>query len=173
MNTSETLLPCPFCGGTDLTHEPARPWHFVQCNNKKCDGCSNSEQWNTRAVPSPVVDVDVAECFSILRKHIGYDYLNNKQRENIEAAHGYLQIIENAFKSIATIPDGWQPIETSPKDGQDLLLFYYGHYAVCYWNGYDWISSIQSNSDEYAPLIMDKATHWQPLPAAPKPTGDV
>ena len=62
----------------------------------------------------------------------------------------------------------WQPIETAPKDGQDVLLFFDGLYAVCFWDGYNWLSSIQSGSDEYSPLTMDRATHFMPLPSAPK-----
>lgn len=57
----------------------------------------------------------------------------------------------------------WEPIETAPKDGSEILLFFtthfskicVGHYAIGNW--------IESQGWS----IADKPTHWMPLPEPP------
>jgi len=73
----------------------------------------------------------------------------------------------------------WQPIETAPKDGTELLLF--GAFA---WNGYDdqtmtgstvgrWDSDerawVASNANPY--VDYGEPTHWMPLPDHPTEEG--
>ena len=68
----------------------------------------------------------------------------------------------------------WQPIDTAPKDGTDLLLFCredyrpagqlceymeVGSWGLSYFDVMSWIS------DAASPLTP---THWMPLPGAPK-----
>lgn len=63
----------------------------------------------------------------------------------------------------ALLPNnGWQPIETAPKDGATILL-------LCTSGGIaDGCWDIRDESWNYAYL---DPTHWQPLPAAPKLEG--
>lgn len=64
-------------------------------------------------------------------------------------------------------PDGWKPIESAPKDGTWVLLWwpYWSHHAImAYFDGGSWSSEgVLSDHDEPGP------THWQPLPASPSP----
>jgi hypothetical protein len=85
-------------------------------------------------------------------------------------------------------PEGWQPIETAPKDGAELLLFAPGRVTygawhtpsvtprIVYRDGFApepeyeefvpfWASWDGGFTDEHPP------THWMPLPAAPKQEG--
>ncbi|MEI3803141.1 DUF551 domain-containing protein [Agrobacterium sp. CCNWLW32] len=57
---------------------------------------------------------------------------------------------------------GWQPIETAPKDGSDVLLSspnWHGDVVVGCWSFEGWRD--REDSDKLEP------THWMPLPAAP------
>lgn len=84
----------------------------------------------------------------------------------------------------AVVPEGWRTIESAPKDGSDVLLYFpleglskdFDCVIICYWreasdnhNGrghWVWQSrAVRGYSDEYQP------THWQPLPAAPHSPG--
>lgn len=69
----------------------------------------------------------------------------------------------------------WQPIETAPKDGTDILLGYYptwpgldlgkGSCEVAFWHGIKntWCGRVLLNADgHFSP------THWMPLPPPPK-----
>ncbi len=68
----------------------------------------------------------------------------------------------------------WQPIETAPKDGTDILL-YYGLIDIGHWHQYKskkakrtgWKtrhSSYMPGEDPAMPL-----THWCPIPTPPPP----
>lgn len=76
-------------------------------------------------------------------------------------------------------PQGWQPIETAPKDGTRILMAVRGFVpAVAYWQNdrgvFDYLDAecmpderawqaMLANSFEWEP------THWMPLPEPPKP----
>jgi len=55
----------------------------------------------------------------------------------------------------------WQPIETAPKDGSEIIMFAMGDIGICYWsdkvNGWTWGLGKYFNSP----------THWMPLPKQP------
>lgn len=58
---------------------------------------------------------------------------------------------------------GWQPIESAPKDGSDVLLsspHWHGDVVVGCWSFEGWRD--REDSDKLEP------THWMPLPAAPE-----
>ena len=70
--------------------------------------------------------------------------------------------------------DGWQPIETAPKDGSDMLL--YGHGVLrsggVYAKGHHvgWSQVARDGSIYWAtrdPAVDCEPTHWRPLPEPP------
>lgn len=75
------------------------------------------------------------------------------------------------MESIFPINNGWLPIETAPNDGTiiDLWTNHGQREANCKWeNGswrYYWINSFESL--EWI-KIDDIATHWMPIPGAPR-----
>ena len=87
--------------------------------------------------------------------------------------------------------DGWQPIETAPRDGTSVLLFTACHGITQAWfsageweehyeygpqyNGPVWVcadDAFQIEVEEMGPDVDDMhhgtATHWQPLPPPPE-----
>lgn len=67
-----------------------------------------------------------------------------------------------AFQELEKL-DNWQPIETAPRDGRDVLLFdYSGVSVIGCWNI---IADDGFFSTEYLPV---DASHWMPLPEPPK-----
>jgi len=65
------------------------------------------------------------------------------------------------------VPQGWQPIETAPKDGTPILAW------ICWFDG-PCVHTGHFSSGEFWPDFRDAAsktpTHWMPLPAAPTPS---
>jgi hypothetical protein len=63
----------------------------------------------------------------------------------------------------------WQPIETAPKDGTEMLLYSpvdgvkSSHFEGGVWQGFPWRSPISRD------FQAAKPTHWMPLPEPPKP----
>jgi len=57
----------------------------------------------------------------------------------------------------------WQPIETAPKDGSDVLIYnpVSGEMFVCYWSKGRWKFAVHI-------VMKDEPTHWMPLPEPPK-----
>lgn len=68
------------------------------------------------------------------------------------------------------VREGWQPIETAPKDGKPILGVVDGDVGeISWWNGtykQHWIFTFD---DEYESV---KPTHWMPLPQPPASKGD-
>jgi len=78
----------------------------------------------------------------------------------------------------------WQPIETAPKDGTEILAAYVYHcdsngkrtadYSIVRWQDRAWIAlgdgqlAIESQGDTYTNYIRPFVTHWMPLPEPPK-----
>lgn len=74
----------------------------------------------------------------------------------------------------------WQPIETAPQDGRDVLVYglsageINGIFEVpgigvagrCDRTDYEGFNWRERNTDAYA--VWWKPTHWMPLPAAPE-----
>ena len=60
----------------------------------------------------------------------------------------------------------WQPIETAPKDGSDILGFAADAVnpaiVVCYWNKDGYFE------ESYFRELSVELTHWLPLPEPPK-----
>lgn len=80
------------------------------------------------------------------------------------SSHAVEKAVKAALASLARdgflLQQGWQPIETAPKVGRDLILLMTpsGFPQVAY-----------SNTWRQAGFSVEcKPTHWMPLPAAPK-----
>lgn len=73
--------------------------------------------------------------------------------------------------------DGWQPIETAPKDGTRIMLFCSGKYGAVFghWNKDQYSKKPRpywTNDKEQLWGVYDtranQPTHWKPLPKPPK-----
>lgn len=64
----------------------------------------------------------------------------------------------------------WQPIETAPKDGRDILLW--GIHRLDGQRQFvgGWWPAEEDWSDEDGRLIKFEPTHWAVLPEPPEPT---
>lgn len=66
--------------------------------------------------------------------------------------------------------DGWQPIETAPKDGTTTLMGKW-HDGERYWMASGCIDGDQFWCDftdaDFTPFSHQNPTHWRPLPAPP------
>jgi len=80
-----------------------------------------------------------------------------------------IPVFRNQYK-----PEGWQPIETAPKDGTAIMLgarcgAWIGKYLPIYQSGYKpenpW-SSLMLNHDHLSEKRY-QPTHWMPLPPPP------
>ena len=60
--------------------------------------------------------------------------------------------------------NGWQPIETVPRNGARMMLAIEGvdRAVLAEWTGADWLTIDGHN------WTGRKVTHWQPLPAPPE-----
>lgn len=129
----------------------------------------------------------------------------NERKELIERLRDYayegdpLYLMEQAADmleadaqpAVPQEPVAWQPIETAPKDGSKVLLFWYGNntkfISVAVWRGdkapdYPWRSAEtgsaiggfgQCHLEEKERTWEQGATHWMPLPAPPLPDNAV
>lgn len=64
--------------------------------------------------------------------------------------------------------NAWQTIETAPRDGVDVLVFFPGAdtpIMICHEIDGDW----HEQNPSIGPPVDVEATHWQPLPAPPFP----
>jgi len=73
----------------------------------------------------------------------------------------------------------WQPIETAPKDGTEILGLYLStgpyppDYSIVEWDGSGWVGkcdgyrSIEHQSDFGTSYNHPFLTHWMPLPKPP------
>ena len=59
----------------------------------------------------------------------------------------------------------WKPIETAPKDGTDVLVFYDGIITVAHCRRMYWHLDFFLGCDPDPP---SSPTHWMPLPEPPK-----
>jgi len=71
-----------------------------------------------------------------------------------------------ACRAALAQPDGWQPIETAPKDGRWILITNGANLENCYWDGgmhraYPWRNRGGNG------WLAEWPTHWMPIPAGP------
>lgn len=80
-----------------------------------------------------------------------------------------------AIRAIAApgVAQGWQPIESAPKDGTEVILLEGARVGAAFW--VSWSSSHTEEAGSGWSICWDgddwhKPTHYMPLPAAPSPT---
>ncbi|MEJ5149004.1 hypothetical protein [Comamonas sp. MYb396] len=79
---------------------------------------------------------------------------------DLEAILGRIAFLEAQLSARQAAPDGWQPIETAPRDGERILLSGpTGRISVGFYEKID--------GSWFWPLGLAQPTHWQPLPATP------
>jgi len=73
--------------------------------------------------------------------------------------------------------NGWQPIETAPKNGARIILANKREVDIAHWSSSVWISQKQEDGTCGAWCVFDcrsdseafvAPTHWMPLPQLPK-----
>lgn len=114
--------------------------------------------------------------FEILGGPITHRYLMKKTKS--ELAYMYLA----ALKGLQT-ERGWQPIETAPKDGSDILVYdsedkqtvmvFYGDSASGFGRRYGKAAMAFCVSGSFNDSMggfdtVDAPTHWMPLPEPPE-----
>jgi hypothetical protein len=68
----------------------------------------------------------------------------------------------------------WQPIETAPKDGEDILLFekwgkpFIGYWCVDGWRPDTSALGIDGDATFRSDITQDFVTNWMPLPPPPE-----
>jgi hypothetical protein len=63
---------------------------------------------------------------------------------------------------------GWQPIETAPKDGTRILIWVEGRALIVHWQGPPHAPEDWPQGWRCTMFIHPDATYWMPLPAAPE-----
>jgi len=84
------------------------------------------------------------------------DHTGNTPVERIQNA------ANEAAQAWGTRTDPWQPIETAPKDGTEILG-YAGGFLLLSWRDDEWHEETFEESGW-------NPTHWMPMPAPPKET---
>lgn len=114
----------------------------------------------------------------------GFERRQNSVGEAIRILKSHRAPTPSAQQDAQAVPQGWQPIETAPKDGTVIDLWHeeFGREADCYWGlphhccgemgslcDSDW-HSLEPGWVGTFNEIMSPAnayTHWMPLPPAP------
>lgn len=65
--------------------------------------------------------------------------------------------------------EGWQPIETAPKDGREILIAIGGVVRTAWWGDAEYCRSAKTYNRGWTngPSHGFRPSHWQPLPSAP------
>lgn len=151
------LLHCPFCNGKPDTRLFGNT-HYVYCTD--CEATTGGTghttmeaaeaTWNRR-VPSQIVVTPGPGPFDVTPGPIYYT-------QEVDASF---------YSAEVAAENGWQPIETAPKDGQYFLAWwpYYTDDRPCIarWFMDDWQIDEPYSYETNADLI-----YWQPLPEPPR-----
>jgi len=84
------------------------------------------------------------------------------------------QFLRRILTALRTPSQGWQPIETAPKDGSEIDLWANGRRrANCRWGVFRWHNGKPQDEPCWGPYMMGEEgplqpTHWQPLPTPPE-----
>jgi len=103
----------------------------------------------------------------------------NKEIAQLKSDINYLTIENNSnharwLKALEDLEKyRWQPIETAPQDGTQVLVYYKRYVCnsgvfIAYWNGYK--NCWWSFEEDYASVAIkygNQPSHWMPLPKPP------
>jgi hypothetical protein len=69
-------------------------------------------------------------------------------------------------------PEGWQPIETAPKDGTRIIVAKQSGYVMAWASSAYWFERQYKDREKYSGWTdgfdtLATPTHWMPLPAPP------
>lgn len=88
-----------------------------------------------------------------------------------EAAKDHITINEVILEALQFVKERqWQPIETAPKDGTEILICGFdivGDFTACKAWWHDKSSEIVPQFD-WVDDALENPTHWQPLPQLPE-----
>lgn len=70
--------------------------------------------------------------------------------------------------------NGWKPIETAPRNGMRVLLYWRTCHGMSFTGRYTYDEKTdregwRCDGDQVIPRNQDDCTHWMPLPEPPKP----
>lgn len=127
----------------------------------------------TRTFATPPIQKEAAELIKDLWQE------NNTIVEEYKLLTENLASMQETNRALVRRLEGWQPIETAPKDGSIIDLwvelrnnqfagsFRAQRYTNMHWEVYRWRGGWRG--DDLSHLIGDiRATHWMPLPTPPK-----
>ena len=79
-----------------------------------------------------------------------------------------MKTINASIDGVLVVVFEWQPIETAPRDGTELLLYQQEAGIQVSWWGHD-----PDNQDTGWVGSVPEPTHWMPLPEPPINRGDI
>lgn len=172
-----SVAPLPVEEGPDLMSNQEEPSaacrHYVRTHFKqgdtdcwRCDTCGVSGVDVAREEPSAArspLDLEA------IKKRNGQHSSKLVTREQIDALIAEVELLREA----APPPQGWQPIETAPKDGNVLLAFSDGRVTHGWYEVFEGDAQIDVSRAGWVIgcegfPTKDWPTHWMPLPAPPQ-----
>jgi hypothetical protein len=165
---NKALLPCPFCGGTNLRE-------FAVSNTGGCvryvycTQCNTSGPWGSFVQPrkygTPI------EAWNM--RFAAYDAAKENEIRLTETtgraagiAHERVQPVtagETAQHYAAKANGGWLPIESAPNEGELIIVGWHNFRG-------QWIAEVWAPAYLRSPRRIADPTHWQPLPPPPEQT---
>jgi hypothetical protein len=180
---NEELKPCPFCSSDayELRPDELRPGgnSVVCCYN--CDASilapkgKAKDRWNTRFNCGAKESAQCPNCiltrapegdWRVTLETICEAYLT-ECRNGGNVPRAIDAVINTIGRAPSAPPHIWQPIETAPKDGTQILIFSRAEgRAIASFSHIDADGTVWWKSGEF-PDYSSGATHWLPLPKGP------
>jgi len=113
-----------------------------------------------------MIEISVANLFTTNAQRKAFEDWVKTVGDGIFARH-YMNLMWEAWQAAQSLQDGWQPIESAPKDGTKVIICS-SEYSpiVAAFKGSQWEKRAGS-------FVAHLPTHWMPLPAAPQQKGKI